>query len=447
MSFSAAALARIFAEELPPGATGLVVALSGGTDSGCLAAAVATLARAAGAPPVRAVHVDHGLQAAAAEFRRICETLCAALSMPLAILTAPPIDASARVSLEAAARDARYAALARNLAAGECLLTAHHGEDQAETLLLQALRGAGLAGLASMPRCRPFGAGWHLRPLLEFSRRDLERCAANLGLVTMQDPMNADLRFDRVYLRRRVWPQVVARWPGAAAALTRTAQHAASAQDMLNALAAQDLGPLRDGDGLSIPHLRRLPSVRRSNAVRGWIAEQSLLPPPAARLREALRQILEARGDHAPAVVWGTHALRRYRDRLFVAAATPARFSAELRWDPRAQPTLELGPGLGRLRAASGPGGFAEARLPALLSVRGRRGGESLKPAPAAATQTVQHLCQSQGIVPWMRGALPFLYADGALIGVGDIWIDARWRAAPRAAGLRIAWEEAPSVF
>ncbi len=445
MSFSAAALARVLEDELPPGATGLVVALSGGADSGCLAAAVAALARDGGLPPVRAVHVDHGLQAAAAEFRAVCERLCSAISLPLTIVKPPPIAAGPGVSLEAAARDARYAVLARDLRAGECLLTAHHAEDQAETLLLQALRGSGLAGLASMPRRRRLGPGWHLRPLLAWSRADLERCAAAFDVATMCDPMNEDLRFDRVYLRRRVWPRLAARWPGAAATLTRTAQHAAEAQDLLNEVAADDLGCLRDGDGLSIPHLRRLAPARRVNAVRAWIAAQGP-PPPTARLTEALRQILHARSDQSPAVVWGMHALRRYRERLFVTAATPVRLSAELSWDPRAQPTLELGCGLGRLRAAPGPGGFASNRLPALLTVRGRRGGESLKPAPAAATQTVRHLCQADGVLPWMRGALPFLYAGTALIGVGDLWMDSAWCVDSRESGLRVSWEEAPSL-
>ncbi len=446
MNFSAAALARILEEELPPGATGLVVALSGGIDSGCLAAMVAALARGGGLPPVRAVHVDHGLQPAAAEFRRVCGRLCAALARPLTILNPPAIAAGRGVSLEAEARDARYAALARDLAAGECLLTAHHALDQAETLLLQALRGSGVAGLASMPRRRRLGPGWHLRPLLAVSHEDLARCAAAAGIETICDPMNEDLRFDRVYLRRRVWPRLAERWPGAAGALSRTAQHAAAAQDLLNAQAAEDLGGLRDGEALSIPRLRRLPPARRINAVRGWIAAQSLAPPPTARLTEALRQILHARADQSPAVVWGGHALRRYRDRLFLAAASPVRFESEILWDPRAQPTLDLGRGLGRLRAAPGPGGFAPWRLPATLTVRGRRGGESLKPAPAAATRTVQHLCQAEGVLPWMRGALPFLYAGAELIGVGDLWMDARWRVESRVPGLCVAWDEAPAL-
>jgi tRNA(Ile)-lysidine synthetase-like protein len=162
--------------------------------------------------PLRAVHIDHGLQQEAAAFREACVRSCEGLGVPLSIITVQ-VSAPAGVSIEAAARDARYAGLGAQLRAGECLMTAHHGEDQAETLLLQALRGAGLKGLASMPVCRAFAAGWHLRPLLGLRRADLRRFAAASGITAALDPMNSDPRYDRVYLRRSLWPLIEARWP------------------------------------------------------------------------------------------------------------------------------------------------------------------------------------------------------------------------------------------
>ncbi|HVC01582.1 MAG TPA: tRNA lysidine(34) synthetase TilS [Steroidobacteraceae bacterium] len=438
----AAALAALLERQLPPRTTAVVVAVSGGTDSACLLAAAACLAGAG--RTVRAVHVDHGLQPAAADFRRVCAELCARLGVPLSIV-AVPVRAARGASLEAVAREARYAALGAQLAAGECLLTAHHAEDQAETVLLQALRGAGPAGLAGMPRVRPLGRGSHLRPLLERSRGDLARCAAALGLATIADPMNCDPRFDRVHLRLCVWPAIEDRWPGAAGALGRAARYAGEALEVLNAVADADLASLRDGEALSIARLRPLAHARRGNALRRWIGERAL-PPPSARLAEALRQCLEARADHLPVVAWGEHALRRYRGRIHLTAAAPPRIAGTLHWEPRAQPTLELGAGLGRLRWVERTGGFDAARLPPLLSVTARRGGESLKPAPRAATRSVQHLCQADGILPWMRGALPFVHADGRLIAVGDLWADARDRVPPAGTGAGIAWEGAPTL-
>src|SRR3984957_20119820 len=124
--------------------------------------------------PLRAIHIDHGLQAAAADFRAACVTLCDRLRIPLRIV-AVEVAREAGVSIEAAARDARYAALSKEMQPRECLLTAHHRQDQAETVLLQALRGAGVKGMAAMPACRPLGPGWHVRPLLDVAHGDLEQ--------------------------------------------------------------------------------------------------------------------------------------------------------------------------------------------------------------------------------------------------------------------------------
>ncbi|MGO9328192.1 MAG: tRNA lysidine(34) synthetase TilS [Steroidobacteraceae bacterium] len=475
MSFSAAQLLAVLQAHVPTGANGFVVALSGGADSSALLAALAQLrappvhggslagvplagvplagvplagASLAGASqglPIRAVHVDHGLQAASVSFREACASLCRDLGVPLTIV-AVPIEARAGVSVEAAARDARYAALAAQLRAGECLLTAHHLEDQAETLLLQALRGAGLKGLASMPLCRPFASGWHLRPLLSARRTDLRQFAAALGIAGMLDPMNADPRYDRVYLRRELWPLIENRWPGAGLALSRTASHVAEAQHLLDAIADADLALLRDGDALSVPRLRSLATARQVNALRRWIFEARALPPPAARLLEALRQILDADADHLPAIAWDAQALRRYRDRIFLTAATPPRLALRHPWEILTQPRLDLDAGLGQLHCVERIGGLDRRRLPAALLVCGREGGEALKLGLSASTRSVQHLCQALGVLPWMRDSLPFVYAGDELIGIGDLWLDARWCVAGGERGLAFEWAGAPNL-
>lgn len=448
MSGCAAELAAAIAAGLPRAAGGLVVALSGGADSACLLAAAHAHVRArAGeaAPPLRALHVDHGLQSAAAEFRAACAALAARFAVPLTVLEAP-VGLERGESVEAAAREARYAAFAAALAPGECLLTAHHAEDQAETVLLQALRGSGAAGLSGMPRVRRLGRGFHLRPFLGVPRAALARCAHELSLATVVDPMNLDPRFDRVHLRREVWPLLERRWPGAATALGRVAQHAAGAQGLLDALADDDLGRMRDGEALSVPRLRTLPPPRRVNALRRFIDERGARPPPSARLIEALRQLLEARADQLPAVCWGEHALRRYRDRVFLTDARPPRLQSVHRWSLERSEALELGEGLGRLRLAPSARGLALERLPRTLEVRARRGGERLRVAPQGRTQSVQHLCQAEGLFPWMRAALPFVHAGGRLVAVGDRWSAAEDCAGPGERGWEILWEDAPAL-
>jgi tRNA(Ile)-lysidine synthase len=262
----------------------------------------------------------------------------------------------------------------------------------------------------------------------------------------VRDPMNEDLRFDRTYLRRQLWPLIKARWPGAGTALSRTARHAAEAQDLLERAAAADLGRLRDGDALSVPGLRALGSQERINALRLWLLDAGVEPPSEARLTEALRQIFDAEADHLPAIEWGRSALRRYRHRVFLTQIHPPRLDATLQWRAAPDAALDLGPDLGVLRWVAQSGGIDAGRLPETLTVRRRGGGESLKPGPRARTQSVQHLCQSQGVLPWLRDALPLVFADGALIAVADLWLDARWCVAWGEPGLGVAWESAPII-
>lgn len=445
MSFSAASLRAVLEVHVPPAATGLVVAISGGADSACLLTALMQPGTRFRNLPVRALHVDHGLQSAAAEFRAACERLCRRLSVPLDIV-AVAVAAERGLSIEAAARDARYRGIARQLAAGECLLTAHHAQDQAETVLLQLLRGAGIKGLSAMPVCRAWSVGWHLRPLLDVARRELREFAAEAGVIAVPDPMNLDMRFDRVYLREQLWPLMEARWPGAAIALSRTARHVADAQELLDRSAALAVQKLRDGTTLSVTGLRGLTASDQRNALRYWIAGNAVAPPPTARLNEALRQIIAADADHLPAVIWGEHALRRYRDRLFLTMATPPRLGGIHQWAVGSGAVLELGRELGTLQWVPQVGGLDAERLPPSLCVRPRRGGETLKAQRRASTHSVQNLCQSWGVLPWMRDALQLLYAGNDLIAVGDLWQDVRWCVAEGAPGFGCVWKDAPAL-
>jgi tRNA(Ile)-lysidine synthase len=363
-----------------------------------------------------------------------CEQQCERLRVPLTVLRVV-VAADTGESLEAVARDMRYAALEADLAPGECLLTAHHARDQAETLLLQAVRGAGLKGLSAMPACREFGPGWHVRPLLDVPPEVLLEFGAKFAPSHAVDPMNADLRFDRNYLRRQVWPMLEARWPGVGNALTRTARHVADAEQLLEESAAADLARLRDGEALSVPALRALPLLRRFNAVRLWLSESGVKPPSSARLVEALRQVFEAQADHMPAVIWGEFAMRRYRQRLFLTRARPARLEGAYEWQVGCAQPLELGNGLGELVWTAQRGGIHPKFSHVLLQVRARGGGETLKPHSKAKTQSVQHLCQGLGVLPWMRDALPLLFAGNDLIAVADLWLDAHWCAGDQARG------------
>jgi tRNA(Ile)-lysidine synthase len=285
-----------------------------------------------------------------------------------------------------------------------------------------------------------------LRPVLEVPQDELLAFGSRSSAPAVPDPMNEDMRFDRNYLRRQVWPRIEARWPGSAIALSRTARHAAEAQQLLDRAAAGHLSRLRNGEGLSVPGLRTLGQSERVNVLRFWLSNAGLEPPPTARMTEAMRQILDAVDDHLPSIVWGSRALRRYRQRVFITDAEPPRLEGTRHWRVEPGSRVELGPKMGALCWVVQSGGMDIARLPQSLSVRRRDGGESLRPAPRAKTQTVQHLCQSYGVLPWMRDALPLIFAGDALIAVGDLWLDARWCGLAGKPGLGCVWDDAPII-
>ena len=402
---------------------GACVALSGGLDSTVLLHAMSILARARDFS-LRALHVDHGLQAASREWAESCGRLCADLGVSLTVLR-PGIAPEPGDSVEAAARDGRYAALAGELAGSERLLTAHHGDDQLETVLIQLLRGAGVAGLAAMPARSRCGAGWQLRPLLGIERATIRAYAEQHGLSWIEDPMNAALRFDRAWLRARVLPAIRERWPAAAATVSRSAAHLAEASRLLDAQASADVADMLDDGRLSLAALWCLDGDRQTHVLRWWLRQAGMRPPPAARLTAGLRMFREARDDASPVLRWKDGELRRYRGRLY---ALPP-----------------LGPGLGQFGLVPGRVGGLPADT--RWTIRFREGGESLRPHAGRPRKRLKDLCQEAGIVPWMRDRLPLVFTEGRLAAVGDLWLDADIALPPGEPSLRPLWSDRPPLY
>lgn len=419
----------------------LCVAVSGGLDSHVLLHSLASLRGERRSFELRAVHVNHHLHDQADQAQAAVEIFARGMSVPLQVFHVD-VPQGGPESIESAAREARYRAIRESLRRNELLLTAHHRDDQFETVLLQLLRGAGVAGLAAMPRLARFGPGWHARPLLQFDREALLKYAQANGVVWADDPTNRDTRFDRNYLRHTVLPLVLARWPAACANVTRSAGHLAEAGELLDELAAADVRAAADGMALRIPALRILSPQRQRNALRHWIRASGRKPPPASRLREILAQVLDARPEAVPMIEWDRYEARRYRDRLYVSDAIPGSPEA-VAWDWRTQPELDLGPGLGKLRVAPAEaGGLPVEELPSPLRVKWREGSARLRPDARRPSRTLRHLFQEAGIVPWMRERIPLLFAGKSLVAVGDLWVDARVQPAPVApapAGARAA--------
>jgi tRNA(Ile)-lysidine synthetase-like protein len=273
---------------------------------------------------VRAVHVNHGIHPNAAKWAVHCRALGRRFGVPVRVLTTH-VTRTPGVSLEAAARDARYALLADELEAGECLLTGHHEDDQLETVLLQLFRGAGLAGLAAMPAIAPFAGGSLARPLLSRSRVELEEWARSQALSWIDDDTNSDESLDRNYLRRQVLPLIHERWKGVGSAVSRSARHAAEGQRLLDALGRADVERASSGAALFVPALRALQPDRRRNALRFWIMQSGARVPDTSRLEEIAGPLIDARPDANPSVTWGNVTASRHADLLTITNVSPTR--------------------------------------------------------------------------------------------------------------------------
>lgn len=441
-TFSPQALGRVLIERLKlPANARLKVAYSGGVDSHVLLHALARL-RATTGFALAAVHVDHGLQPRSREWSGHCVRIGADLGVPCAVERIE-VGTGAGEGLEAAARRERYAALARHVGTDEVLLTAHHLDDQAETVLLQLLRGAGVHGLSAMPELAPFGAGLHARPLLGFTRAQLAAYARAEGLHWIEDLSNFDTRHGRNLIRTRVLPVLKERWPQAAQQLARTARHAAEAAALLDELAQADLDACHHGAALWIPALLRLPAGRRRNALRRWIRARGFRAPSAATLERILAQTQAAPRTRHAAIRWPEAQVRRYRDALLLLPAG-GRPDPGLRraWDGKAP--LEI-PELGlRLRLVEAIGsGLARARLgPAALTVRLRRGGEACRLPGRAHRHRLKKLLQAAGVPPWERERLPLLYVGDELAAVGDLWVCEPFAARADEPGWRVVVEK-----
>ena len=396
----------------PPRDGPLLLAYSGGLDSTVLLHRLATepALRARG---LRALHVDHGLHPQAAAWGEACAANCRSLGVPLDIVRVQVRPAGD--GLEAAARRARHAAFAEVLQAGELLVTAHHRDDQAETVLLRLLRGAG-DGLAAMRPLRPFAAGWLWRPLLGLPREALAAYAREHALHWVEDPSNASDRHDRNFLRHHVLPRLQERWPQAGASLARSAALLATQADLLAGEDARRLAQVQglDPATLSVPALLAEAAAWRARLLRAWLAGLDLPPLPADAIDTIETELLPARPDASARFEWAGAVIHRWRDLLHAGPARPplpADWSAD--WSGETPLALPTGDTL----ALEPP-----TRFDAPLRVHARQGGERLVLPGRSHHTELKHALQDLGVPPWERARLPLLSApDGTLLAAADL--------------------------
>ncbi len=427
-----ALVAGVLARHVPPHAR-LTLALSGGLDSVVLLHALVAL-RDQHPFGLRAVHVHHGLSPHADDWAGFCGRLCAAHAVEL-VVHRVQIARDDPAGIEAAARRARQCIFAD--LDTDFLLTAHQQDDQAETLLLQLLRGAGPKGLAAMAEMQT-PSGWRaalLRPLLNVARADLLHTAQERGLAWVDDESNRDTRYRRNALRQQVMPLLERHFPGAGGTLARAAALQADAADLLDDLARLDAREAIAADRLDCAMLARLSTPRARNLLRHFIDRHGLPMPSLRRLDEALHQLRDAQADARVRVPLGQVELWRYRGGAYLVPVPPPG-AGPVRW--RGEATIWI-PSAGvsvHMAAATGQGLRQAALAAGEVTFGVRAGGERLRLHAGGPRRSLKNLLQEHAIPPWQRERLPLLWCDGRLAWAAGIGFEADLCAAPGEAGV-----------
>lgn len=442
------ALEGILARVVVSGGGAVALAYSGGLDSSVLLRLLADHCHRTGRT-LHAFHVHHGLSPNADAWLDHCAKQASAAGVRFDSARVSLADSSGQ-GIEQAARVARYQALGElcRRHGVRLLLTAHHQDDQAETVLLQLMRGAGLRGLSGMAEVHEaselIGPGLLLgRPLLACSRDELAQLALALDIPHVIDESNDDVRYRRNALRHRVMPAIGAHFPGFAATVSRSAAHWQAAQALLDDLAEIDEARCAEGDALRIDCLSELSVERIDNLLRYWLSRQAPLPPSAAQLAQLRRQALSARDDAHPSVEFGGLCVQRHGGLLVAMAHAhsrrlPPRHPQQIVWN--GEPEIAVPDWQGSLCFEPGAGqGLCPVELragPILLCPRS--GGERLQPEQQRPSRTLKNLFQESAVPAQQRPWLPLVYLGDRLVHAAGLGTDAR--AAQVAGGVRLTW-------
>ncbi len=381
------------------------------------------------------VHINHQLSPNAATWAQFCMEICAQKNIPLHIETVT-IARDSGLGVEATARAARYAALRKHSA--DVIALAHHADDQAETLLLQLLRGAGVKGASAMPLLSDTTPAI-VRPLLEVTRSELEIYAEQRGLKWITDESNADIRYDRNYLRHEVMPQIQKRFPAYRATLGRAAQHFAEAAQLLDELAAIDASSAIQDDKLSQTAFAQLSTARAKNLLRYFLARHDVATQQTSRLEELVRQLQTCARDAEVSAELDEHEVRAWRGQVYVIARASPVPDIQLAWNGDAEMKLQK---LGMLKFTPSKGqGVSNAKLKNHpITIRTRSGGETLQLAANRPRRTLKNLLQESAVPPWQRDCLPLLFCGDELVWVPGIGIELHYQAVGGEAGYDVAW-------
>lgn len=415
-----------------PVAPRLWVGFSGGADSTALLLALHELSAEIPAS-IQAVHFNHGLQAAASQWQKHCQAFCEARRIPF---YTEDLDLGTRDghSPEEHARHHRYSAVRRLLGVGDIFLTAHHADDNAETLLLNLMRGSGIDGLTGIPRLRRMGKGWVARPLMDFRRQELEDFLCHRQIGWLEDPSNNNSGFDRNFLRNNIIPELEKRWPGTIPGINQTARHARELTATLTGLLGQQHGDLLQDDfTLPLPALLRLQPDLQSLVIRHWLRDQDIITPPRRRLLEFLRQLNSpSTNGRADELRWSDWMIKRHGESLWLQAVPTLPACPGHLWMGGA--TLELGAVFGDVILNG------SSSIPQNWEIGPRRQNTTMQLHESGCHRQMKELLRLLGIPPWLRDSVPILYWEGQVAAVGDWLIGPRLRQLLEAESASYHW-------
>jgi len=420
------------------------VAYSGGCDSHVLLHALHSLSRFDN--KIAAIHVDHGLQECAHQWGKHCKQVCVDLDIKFKLLKVNARPKPGQ-SPEAAAREARYQAIAEFLPINDVLLVAHHQDDQAETLLLQLLRGAGPRGLSAMPKMKMIGNNRVLRPLLNINQNIILAYAKQHQLDWIDDSSNTDIRFDRNRIRHEVLPILKRRWPSLSKTLARVAQHQAEAVECLRELAEIDWQIIKDNNGISITKLLQLSLVRQKNILRYWIEQLNCYDAiDSVHLNRILNEVIPAANDSQPLVQWQNTQICRYRGVLFVLAIVQVSSPAKpQQWQILTSSEIQLLHQRLVTRNILGGGIKQSLIIDDTLKIQYRQGGERCQPLGRANHHSLKNLFQEWAVPPWMRSQIPLIYIGDEIAQVVGYCLCEPYGAGPNDRGIMVESEKCKS--
>ena len=399
----------------------ICIAYSGGIDSTVLLHA-ASIACASSGHALKAIHIDHQIHADSNAWSKHCQQQCDVLNIDIEVLRVD-VEQFNQHGVEGAAREARYQAFENVLGGNDVLLSAHHADDQIETMLLQLFRGAGVHGLAGCASKRAIGKALLVRPLLDVSRQQIEQYAQQHQLQWLDDPSNDSIEHDRNYLRHQVMPLLHSRWQGLQDTIGRSSQWQCESMQMLNYLAESDARDAMDKSHvLEIDKIKALDNVRLKNLLRWWIRKAGYLTPSADILQRVVDDAVHSRNDCEACIRWQNNEIRKYRGQLYIQSMMSLHDATQsYQWDLK-QPldidSLQLTLTCEQLDRFG-------VNLTDIenLQVKFRQGGEVMRPRGRGCQKDLKTLFQEQGVKPWERDRIPLLFHQQQLIFVWGYWI------------------------